>query len=85
MFSMCEEEAVNVEVIHANVKAGVRALALPSVFGFLLGKEKSRSLVLPNVSGSIRRRRGPGFHLCVGYGLLLGSIFVVVVCGTGSG
>lgn len=82
---MCVEEAVNVEVIRANMKEGVRALALPDAFGFLLGKEKSRSPVLPNVSGSVRRHRGPGFHLCVGYGLLFGSIFVVAACGTGSG
>lgn len=82
---MCEEEAVNVEVIHANMKEAVRALASPGAFDFLLGKEKSRSPVLPNVSGSVRRRRGPGFHLCVGYDLLFGSIFVVATCGTGSG
>lgn len=73
------------EVIPADVTEGVRALALPGALGFLLGKDKSRSPVLPNVSGSVRRRGGPGFRLCVGCGLLFGSIFVAAACGPGSG
>lgn len=56
-------------------KEGVRG-STRGVRILLVLREKSSSSVLPNTRGSVRGRRGPRFHLCVGCGLLFGSVFI---------
>lgn len=74
----------NVQVTQAGVEGrSERFYRRRSDFACITGKVQI--LCSPNTRGSVRRRRGPRFHLCVGCGLLFGSVFIAAECGTRSG